>query len=180
VSIKTIQITQKEIKSLVRYQDGKLYWLPRGYGSFDKQFAGKEAGCFREKDSAVIISFKGKHILIHRAIWVLHNGEIPEGMEIDHINQDPSDNRIENLRICLRHENLWNTKRHSNNKSGIKGVFWNPLTETWRARISVNKVLIEVGSFKNLDDAKQAIDEVRMAQHGKFANKGYMAGERLQ
>lgn len=170
-------ITQAEMVSRFRYEDGNLFWLPRGNPRFDKQFAGRKAGGFSTTADAIIIAFKNTHILLHRAVWVYHNGEIPEGMEIDHISQDRRDNRIENLRLCNRHQNTCNTRRRKNNKSGVKGVCWNPLTETWRARVLANNVEIAVGSFKSLDEAEAAVRKARFELHGEFANTGHSTQE---
>lgn len=41
----------------------------------------------------------------HRIIWEAFNGEIPEDMQIDHINGIRDDNRLQNLRICSAHQN---------------------------------------------------------------------------
>lgn len=46
----------------------------------------------------------------HRMIWAWHYGEVPVGYEIDHINTNPFDNRIENLRLTTRTENFNNKK----------------------------------------------------------------------
>ena len=167
-------ITQQEVIERFRYEDGKLYWLARGYARFDKQFAGKEAGGFNKTANGIIIAYKNTRILLHRVVWIYHNGEIPEGMEIDHINQDRLDNRIENLRLCYRHQNAWNTKIRFNNKTGVKGLCWNPLTNTWRARVSVNKKTITVGSFVCFEEAKRAVELARISLHGEFANLGYL------
>jgi hypothetical protein len=165
-------VTQEDIVSRLRYDNGKLFWLPRGHGKFDKQFANKEAGCYRPKDDCFVIAFKGTHILLSRAIWIYHNGEILKGMEIDHINRIRSDDRIENLRMCHRHENAWNTKRRIDNSSGVKGVCWNPRNNNWRAKLNVNKTTIEVGSFQTLEQASDAINHARLLHHGQFAYVG--------
>ncbi len=48
-----------------------------------------------------------KHmVLVHRIVWNLHNGKIPKGMIIDHINNDSLDNRIENLQCITQSENI--------------------------------------------------------------------------
>ena len=66
--------------------------------------------------------------LAHRVIWVMFNGEIPKGMYINHINCNPSDNRIENLELATPQQNCRKSKIHvldvlSNlNTSGINGV----------------------------------------------------------
>ncbi len=50
-------------------------------------------------------SGKGYHQALHRLIWEEHNGVIPEGMTIDHINNNKLDNRIENLQLLSRSAN---------------------------------------------------------------------------
>ena len=54
------------------------------------------------------VSIDGKSKIAHRLIWQVFNGEIPEGMEIDHINTDRLDNRLDNLRLVTPSENKRN------------------------------------------------------------------------
>ena len=56
----------------------------------------------------VLKTGKKRWFLRHRVIWYYFNGEIPEGMEIDHINGMPSDNRLENLRVVTHKDNMNN------------------------------------------------------------------------
>ena len=58
----------------------------------------------------------------HIIVWVLHNGEIPEGLYIDHMNGDKQDNRISNLRLVDKQGNSRNCKLREDNTSGVKGV----------------------------------------------------------
>lgn len=58
----------------------------------------------------------------HRVVWELFNGEIPENMEIDHIDGNPLNNKIDNLRVVSRKINSRNSKMNSRNISGIAGV----------------------------------------------------------
>lgn len=57
----------------------------------------------------------------HRFIWEAFNGEIPEGMEIDHINTNRSDNRLENLRLVSSSENKRNPTTLERYKQSNKG-----------------------------------------------------------
>ena len=46
----------------------------------------------------------------HRLVWIVFNGPIPEGMQVNHINEDKSDNRLENLNLMTPSENInWGT-----------------------------------------------------------------------
>lgn len=63
----------------------------------------------------------------HRIIWETFVGEIPEGYEIDHINTNKTDNRLENLQIVTHKENMNNplTRKHTSDcmKGKIKSSF---------------------------------------------------------
>ncbi|QJT70573.1 UNVERIFIED_ASMBLY: HNH endonuclease [Shigella phage 2019SD1] len=84
---------------------------------------GSVAGCV-DKNGYVRIRYNGVLLLAHRIIWEMHNGKIPEGMEIDHIWHNRWDNRIENLRLASRLENSKNVSLLKRNKSGRVGVCW--------------------------------------------------------
>ena len=47
---------------------------------------------------------------VHRLIWMAFNGEIPKGMEIDHVSTDRGDNKLQNLRMVSHSENCRNPK----------------------------------------------------------------------
>lgn len=51
-----------------------------------------------------------KYYLVHRLVYEAFNGKIPEGYEVNHINEDKTDNRLENLNLMTRKENVnWGT-----------------------------------------------------------------------
>lgn len=80
----------------------------------------------------------------HRIVWELHNGEIPEGFVVDHIDRDKLNNRIENLRIVTSAVNSRNSKLACNSKTGIVGVSYhedntgNKVRKKFFARVTVN------------------------------------------
>lgn len=87
-------------------------------------------GCYQVK-------IEGINFLVHRVIAELH-GLSTTGMVVDHINGDPSDNRIENLRVCSNAENARNKKKQNNNKSGTPGVYYNIRKEAWIAIVKIH------------------------------------------
>lgn len=119
-----INISQDEIKEWFEYRDGFLYWK-KDNGTHGKR--GNIAGGFRSKKHPYwLIGFKKKRHHAHRLIWIYFNGDIPDEMEIDHINKDKTDNRIENLRIVTHGQNGINKDCSKNNiykihktKSGV-------------------------------------------------------------
>lgn len=61
---------------------------------------------------------------VHRLVWMAFNGEIPEGYEINHINEDKTDNRLENLSLMSHKDNInWGTRTERMAKSKSKSVF---------------------------------------------------------
>lgn len=76
-----------------------------------------------DKDGYLIIKIKTHQFKAHRVIWVLFNGEFPEG-ELDHINRIRDDNRIENLRKATRSLNCLNCTRPPNPDTGVVGVYY--------------------------------------------------------
>ena len=81
----------------------------------------------------------------------------PTGLDIDHINGNKLDNRIKNLRITTRSQNLQNQRidRH-HTKSGIRGVAWFSRDSKWRAYVNKDGKQHHLGYFESLEDAAQA------------------------
>lgn len=129
--------------------------------------AGDIAGYVRG-DGRSFVSVDGKKYRTHRLIWLWHGRELPK--RLDHINRKEQDNRIENLRACTNAENGWNAKLSKVNKSGIKGVSWNPLNSKWRVRVRVNGSNLNFGCHEDLELAELVSIEARAKYHGAFAN----------
>lgn len=78
------------------------------------------------------IRLLGQRLVQHRIIWELHFGPIPEGMVIDHIDRDKSNNRIENLRCTSQSSNM--TNQPQRNSSGHKGVYQNQASGNYQVQ----------------------------------------------
>ena len=103
----------------VVYKNGKLYWVVKPSSRVN---IGAESGCLKSYGYRHVKLF-GKTHQAHRIVWQLHNGQIPDGLQIDHINGIKDDNRIENLRLATHSQQALNTKLRSDNTNGIKGVY---------------------------------------------------------
>lgn len=143
-------ILVEDILNAVEYRDGKLY---RKYNSSQAKI-GDEAGCMHSHGYKAF-RIKNKLTYCHRAVWMIHNGEIPTGMQIDHINGDRSDNRIENLRIVSHKENHKNLKRYNRKKPGVTGVHVD-VRGKWSVRIGINGKVVCLGTFVNFISACEA------------------------
>lgn len=92
----------------------------------------------------------GQRYAAHRIAWALHYGELPDpSLEIDHINGNPSDNRISNLRLVTQLENLRNKNKYKNCKHGYSGISCEKnRVRCWRAQIGVNGRVEKLGAFR--------------------------------
>lgn len=89
--------------------------------------------------------------------WIYCFGEIPDGLQIDHINGIKTDNRICNLRLVNgQSDNLQNICIKSNNKSGYTGVYFNKRDKVWLAQIGLNKKRKTIGTFATAKEAHEA------------------------
>ena len=92
---------------LFEYKDGKLYnKTHRGYQSP----IGYQVGTLNQ-NGYINTKIKGKSLKVHRIIWEMHNGKIPNGMQVDHINENKADNRIENLQLLNNQQNISRSKK---------------------------------------------------------------------
>ena len=106
----------------------------------------------------------GKYHSAHRVAWLICFGEWVEYplFEIDHINGDPSDNRLANLRKVTKSQNQRNASQRVNNTSGVHGVNWKPKYSgipgdgRWVARIWNGPRHVYLGGFKTLHEAQIA------------------------
>jgi hypothetical protein len=105
--------------------------------------------------------------MMHREL-ALHWGWEADGMFVDHINLNTLDNRRHNLRVVNNTQNRWNTRRQSNNTSGVKGVNWSEEHQKWHAKIGVGYKRLHLGFFDNLADAAAAYEEASKKYHGEF------------
>lgn len=116
-------------------------------------------------DKYTLLSVRGHYVLLHRLVWMLQNCEIPEGMEVDHIDRNKGNNHPSNLRLATKSENAQNRTTRSDNKLGVKGVSYDPPTGKYRAEITVNKKTIRLGRFLTLEAAVKARKDAEVLHH---------------
>ena len=115
-------------------------------------------------------------VLLHREVWRrAHPGPLPA--RIDHRNGDGLDCRRENLRAATMAENVYNRRRHRNNRSGFKGVSWRPKIQRWTARIMVARREQHLGCFATAEDAARAYDAAARSAFGEFACVNFPTGK---
>ena len=146
---------------------GDLIWKEsRANGKVKK---GDIAGSVDSK-GYIILDINYKKCRAHRLVFLMHKGYLPK--TIDHINGNPSDNRIENLRAATTSQNLYNKKLGSNNTSGFKGVSWISHKKKWRGSVYLEGKYIHLGYHNTPEEADKVVRAAREELHGDFANHG--------
>ena len=165
------------VKSLLRYENGKLYWKIRPTHLFSDEcysktwntkYANKEAGSLVHETfgDRYTIRIKGRNYYRSILVWVIHNNEWPIE-DIDHKNVISTDDRIENLRLATNNDNKRNRKMYRNNSCGFKGVSKDG--NRFRARIVVNYKEILLGYFADAKSAHECYLEAAKKYFGEFA-----------
>jgi hypothetical protein len=156
-------LTQEYVQEIFKYKDGELYWkISKGYIK-----AGFKAGCI-DSEGYKVLTLSKKTYKAHRIIFLYHHGYLPK--EIDHIDNNKSNNLINNLRAATRSNNAKNVKLRKNNTSGVKNVRWNKDRNKWEVKLLVNGKRTYFGWFDNLIEAAKVAENARNKHHKEFAN----------
>lgn len=155
-------LTQEEAHRLWRYEDGRLYWRVKPSGNVK---VGAEAGCvhgngYRE------VSTGRRTYGVHRIVFLLFHGFMPS--KIDHIDNDPLNNRIENLRAATHSSNGWNRKIGAGNSSGVKNVSLSK-NGKWVVMVQRDKKQHYYGRYVDLAEAAKVAEKARLELHGQYA-----------
>ena len=124
---------------------------------------GRRTACFYINKIRETISF---HRLV--ALAFIPNPECKQ--EVDHIDNNPLNNIIENLRWTTRSENQMNRQVTDINASGVKGVHWCKSKQKWIARIRTNKFCYHLGGFDTIEEATIARQTKANELFGVYTN----------
>ena len=154
-------LTKELADSLFYYEDGVLFWKEdRGVNLVKDKPVGNvtKTGYYESK-------LNKKPFKVHRAIFVMHHGYLPE--QIDHIDGDKKNNDIANLRAATPAENKANQVIYKNNTSGVKGVYLK--NNKWNAQINYAGKRRYLGAFNTIELASEFVDLARSMVHQNFA-----------
>lgn len=156
-------IAAEVIRGRVYHHDGQFIRLPRPlcdfaneyeHAKWNRNFAATPLALKLHSNGYQSVRIDSQTIMAHRLAWVLHYGAWPKG-ELDHINGDKLDNRIENLRDGNKSENMRNQHVRSDSTSGFPGVHFckHKKSRPWVARIGMKGTWKTVGYFATREEA---------------------------
>lgn len=111
----------------------------------------------------------GKSNLAHRLSYTWAKGEIPDGIQLDHMCHNRSCVRPDHLRFSDWETNGQNRAgANKNSKTGIRGVYWNKERNGWFAAATLGPDVMRRGPFEYLEDAEKSAIELR-GEHMPFS-----------
>jgi hypothetical protein len=172
-------ITPSELRQLLDYnpETGVLTWRVRGrewfpsnnsHAVWNSRWAGRPAGWLSASTGYHTVMVLRKSYSAHRVAWAIHYGSWPEG-EVDHADTNRLNNKVTNLRVASHSQNQANGKAYKNNKTGFKGVYWDPKAEVYSVQIRANRRLTTVGRFRCLEEAVAAHAKAHRERFGEFS-----------
>ena len=153
------------VHELFRYENGKLI---RKISVNGQAKAGQVAGYFNKSIGYFDVRVDGKCYRQHRIIFLMFNETLPE--LVDHIDGNPKNNVISNLRSATKAQNRWNCRPNTGSQSGVKGVYKDG--SSWKALVNVNNVRYYLGMYKTIDEAKAVVEKKYLELHKDFMFKG--------
>lgn len=163
-----MSLTQSRLKELLHYDQktGVFLWLKT---TSNRAKVGSVAGSTKDygRTSYRRIGIDGVVYFAHSLAFLYVTGEYLK--YIDHENGDGVDNRFSNLRPCNASQNVANSRLRLNNRSGAKGVHWDPSRKKWLAQIMVGRRHVFLGRFDELVRASAVYADAAEKHFGEFA-----------
>lgn len=163
-----LDLTNEDLHSMFMYDHitGNLYWK---VSLTNRVKVGDEVGSFSA--GYLTTSIFGVRFQVHRLVWMMFNGVIPDDLFIDHIDGDGVNNRLLNLRLATYTENNRNSASRGG-KSKYKGVYWFKRDSKWQAQLQVGDKKQHIGYFDNEEDAAEAYKRAASEIHKDFFHNG--------
>lgn len=152
--------TQEQVQQDFKYVDGLLYWK-----------TGKREGGlvgYYDKWGYLHVRYKDVLVKVHNLIWLYHHGSWPD-FEVDHIDSNPVNNKIENLRAATRGQNCSNQSLQKRRQGKFKGVHVTNGKTSFYVKIKKDRKQYYGGSYTSELEAAMVYNIGAEKLFGKFA-----------
>jgi hypothetical protein len=162
--------SQSALRERLNYDPDSGVFIWKNPPASKIKLIGREAGTKRKGYVFIAVDGFGQ-LGAHRLAWIYMYGPTIGGAEIDHIDGNPSNNAIANLRLATSREQKQNKGVQSNNRSGLKGAYYHACHsgKKWRSQIKVDNCLIFLGYFDTAEEAHAAYGIAAKKYFGDFA-----------
>jgi hypothetical protein len=138
----------------------------RVFGPKGFELASSLDGCGYKKFNATDQALgKRVNVKAHRFVWEYFNGPIPDGLQIDHINRDKTDNRLVNLRAVSASENMRNRPDYNVHPvsriealGDLGGIYLQTKSGNFYVKLSLGGVVKYIGTYDTVEIARVARD----------------------
>lgn len=166
-------LTYDRANELFHYEpsSGKLFWKKI---TTNRVRVGDEAGTLCKSTGYTNVVIGGRGYTLHRIAILLATGAYDNTVQVDHIDHDRGNNRLSNLRVVSRAENMRNQSLRNTNKTGVTGVsvrYTRKGTKRYTANIVYNYKPIFLGNYDTLEEAAAARAEAEI-KYGFHPNHG--------
>jgi hypothetical protein len=153
------------IPTVWEYRADGLYWRIKCGRGVSVKHPGDKVVTAPDSLGYCYVTWKRKHYAVHRVVFLLAHGWLPDC--VDHIDGNPSNNCVENLRPATRLQNQHNRRINVKTKTGVKNV--SPHQGKWQVRFSIKGKTVHIGCFDDMELAELVAVEARHKLHGEFA-----------
>lgn len=159
-----MKFTQEQVREWFDYDpSGKLLWKVK---ASRKTLVGSPAGS-KGTNGYTNVVVRHQQAYLHRLIWLWHYGTVPK--VLDHIDGDPTNNRVENLRPATQQQNTFNSSTKRKNSELPRNVFWDKSKSKWTVALSRGGKTLLRKRFDDLELAELVAYEARLKFFGEFA-----------
>lgn len=150
-----------------KYQISNFGNIKNHKNQIKKHYSSQDGYCFttfRDKNKKTFSKF------IHQLVWqYFGNGEISDHNKvIDHIDNDKTNNRIDNLQLISQRDNIIKSRKKMNSSSKFTGVHWRSDNNKWASYIYVKPKTICLGHFNSEAQAGLAYLKAKLKYTGSL------------
>ena len=170
-----VDILKDVDEELFKRIDGFDNYLVSNFGNIKNSKTNKILKLINNSEGYKVINlFKNKKVKmfrVHRLVAIAFLENPNNKPKVDHIDNNPANNNVKNLRWATSSDNSCNRGKQKNNTTGFKGVSFDKHAKKYQAYININGKKKSLGYFKNVEDASKAYEAKAKEIHQEFYYK---------